>query len=162
MSFTKPKHEWKDDDYMTPKYAWEDIVEFIPKDKEIWESFYGDGQSKKFLNELGFKNVIHEKIDFFKENRGEIIVSNPPFSKSKEVLTRCVELGKPFILIMPVSKMSTQYFKKIFKDEEKVQIILPKKRIAFIKNGVQTKSASFECYYYCWKMNLEKDITQLY
>ena len=35
----------KHDDYMTPKSAWENIKQYIPKDKVIWEAFYGDGQS---------------------------------------------------------------------------------------------------------------------
>ena len=35
----------KHDDYMTPKYAWENIKNYIPKDKVIWEAFYGDGNS---------------------------------------------------------------------------------------------------------------------
>jgi len=35
----------KHDDYMTPKYAWENIKHFIPKDKVIWEAFWGDGTS---------------------------------------------------------------------------------------------------------------------
>jgi hypothetical protein len=82
---------------MTPKYAWENIKQYIPK-KKIWEAFYGDGKSGSYLQELGF-DEIHEEIDFFEENRGEIIISNPPFSKSKEVLTRLKELNKPFILI---------------------------------------------------------------
>jgi len=43
----------KHDDYMTPKYAWENINEYIPKDKVIWESFYGDGKSAGYLRELG-------------------------------------------------------------------------------------------------------------
>ena len=85
----------KHDDYMTPKTAWEDIQNYIPKDKTIWEPFYGDGQSGRDLRELGF-NVIHEPLDFFENDLGEIIISNPPFSKSSEVLTRLKELGKPF------------------------------------------------------------------
>lgn len=54
----------KYDDYMTPQYAWEQIQHIIPKDKVIWECFYGDGTSGKYLEELGF-NVIHQNIDFF-------------------------------------------------------------------------------------------------
>ena len=68
----------KHDDYMTPKYAWEWIEDFIPKDKVIWEAFYGDGESGKFLSALGF-NVIHEETDFFTNNLGDVIVSNPPY-----------------------------------------------------------------------------------
>ena len=51
-------------DYMTPKSAWTAISHLIPKDKLIWEAFYGDGNSGKYLTELGF-DVIHEEVDFF-------------------------------------------------------------------------------------------------
>ena len=121
----------KHDDYMTPKSAWENIQQFIPKDKVIWESFYGDGKSGTFLKELGF-DVIHEPIDFFEEDRGDIIVSNPPFSKSKEVMARLYQLDKPFIVIFPSGKISTSYFRQ-WKDKN-LQIIIPRKRIHFMKH----------------------------
>jgi len=148
------------DDYMTPKYAWENIQHLIPKDKVIWEAFYGDGHSGKHLQDLGF-NVIHEKIDFFEYNKGDIIVSNIPFSKSKEILKRLKELEKPFILILPSSKIHTSYIRDNFKDDN-LQIVIPRKRIQFIKNGneIQNK-CNFDCFYYCYKMNLENDITWL-
>ena len=78
----------KHDDYMTPKYAWENIKEYIPKDKVIWEAFYGNGKSAEYLRELGCKEVIHDDDDFFESDKGEVIVSNPPFSKSKDVMNR--------------------------------------------------------------------------
>ena len=108
----------KHDDWMTPKSAWEDIAEYIPKDKAIWEAFYGDGKSGNILTELGFKDVIHQEIDFFENDLGEIVVSNPAFSIIPKVLERLVELDKPFILIMPSSKINTQYFRKIFSTNE--------------------------------------------
>jgi len=146
---------------MTPKYAWENIVEYIPRDKVIWEAFYGDGASGKYLSELGF-NVIHEQIDFFEENRGDIVVSNPPFSLAKEVLGRLKELDKPFVLILPASKICTQYVRGLFSDGG-LQIIIPRKRIQFIKvGGTESKNAcNFDCFYYCYKMGLEKDIIWL-
>ena len=45
----------KDDEYMTPKSAWEQIAPLIPTDKVIYEAFYGDGSSGAHLRELGFK-----------------------------------------------------------------------------------------------------------
>ena len=151
----------KNDDYMTPKYVWEDIKDYIPKDKIIWEAFYGDGQSGKDLKDLGF-NVIHEEIDFFKNNKGDIIVSNPPFSKSKEILLRLKKLEKPFILILPSSKINTNYFRNLFLDSRgKLQIIIPKKRINFLKKSNKRSQCNFDCFYYCYKINLEKDITWL-
>ena len=154
----------KHDDYMTPKYAWDNIREYIPKDKVIWEAFYGDGESGKYLTEMGF-NTIHEPVDFFENDLGEIIVSNPPFSKSKEVMNRLYELDKPFILIMPSSKINTQYFRRW--RERGIQIIIPRKRIHFKKlvNGEVPEgyksSCNFDCFYYCYKIGLERDIIWL-
>jgi hypothetical protein len=156
----------KHDDYMTPKYVWENIKHLIPKDKIIWEAFYGDGTSGKYLTELGF-NVIHEPVDFFEDPsfNYDIIVSNAPFSKSKEVMDRMYELDKPFILIFPSSKINTSYFRK-WKDKN-IQIIIPRKRIHFIKhvngelvNGLKN-NANFDCFYYAYKMNIPNDITWL-
>tara|TARA_R110000822_G_C14992209_1_gene459819 strand:+ start:74 stop:553 length:480 start_codon:yes stop_codon:yes gene_type:complete len=149
----------KHDDYMTPMSAWENIKEYIPTDKIIWESFYGNGASGNNLKELGF-NVIHEEVDFFENDLGELIVSNPPFSLCKEIMNRLYELDKPFILILPSSKINTQYFRK-WKDK-KIQIIIPKSRIQFIKDGNELQNkCSFDCFYYCYKINLEDDITWL-
>jgi hypothetical protein len=150
---------------MTPKYAWENIQHLIPKDKVIWEAFYGNGESGTYLKELGF-NTIHQDVDFFTHDLGDIIVSNPPFSKSKEVMIRMKELDKPFILIMPSSKINTQYFRENFKDSG-LQIIIPRKRIHFKKliNGRIPENwkdqCNFDCFYYCYKMNFDKDIIWL-
>jgi hypothetical protein len=154
----------KHDDYMTPKYAWENIQQFIPKDKIIWEAFFGNGKSGNYLKELGF-NVIHEQVDFFENDLGEIIVSNPPFSKTKEIMKRLMVLDKPFIIILPSSKINTSYFRD-WKDK-KLQIIIPIKRIHFEKlvDGNVPKNwknaCNFDCFYYCYKMGLPSDIVWL-
>jgi len=152
----------KHDDYMTPKYAWDNIKQFIPQDKVIWEAFYGDGESGKDLKDLGF-DVIHEPVDFFENDLGDIIISNPPFSKCKDIMPRLKELDKPFILILPSSKINTQYFRENFKNtESKLQIIIPRKRIQFIKNGTELQNqCNFDCFYYCYKMDLPRDIIWL-
>ena len=156
----------KHDDYMTPKSAWENIQQFIPRDKIIWEAFFGDGKSGRYLEELGF-DVIHKEVDFFENDLGDIIVSNCPFSQTKEIFKRLLVLDKPFILLLPVSKMNTSYFRewKNKINEKDFQIIIPPKRIHFEKHvdgKVPDKwksSCNFDCHYYCYKMGLEKDIT---
>ena len=152
----------KHDDYMTPKHAWEAIQEYIPKNKVIWEAFYGDGQSATHFTEMGY-DVIHEKINFFEENRGDIIVSNPPFSLAKDIMPRLQELDKPFILLMPSAKINTSYIRNF---TGKLQIIVPRRRIHFIKMNADrtltsTKSCNFDCFYYCYKIGLENDIMWL-
>tara|TARA_R110000751_G_scaffold38680_1_gene92659 strand:- start:187 stop:1158 length:972 start_codon:yes stop_codon:yes gene_type:complete len=149
---------------MTPAYAWKNIEEYIPKDKKIWEAFYGDGKSGTYLEEMGY-NVIHEPVDFFKNDMGDIIVSNPPFSKSKEVMKRLLVLDKPFIILFPSSKINTQYFREW--RNKNLQIIIPRARIHFDKKVEgetpedYKSSCNFDCFYYCYKMNLPSDIVWL-
>ena len=104
--------------------------------------------------------------DFFTSNYGDIVVTNPPFSQKKEVFTRLKELQKPFIIICPAPMIFSVYFRNLFRDDN-IQIIIPKKRIQFIKtdeNGnilTSENKCNFDCFYFCWKVNLEKDITIL-
>ena len=155
----------KHDDYMTPKSAWEAIKDYIPKDRVIWEAFYGNGDSGNFLRELGF-TTIHEDVDFYENDLGEMIVSNPPFSDCKNVMKRLAELDKPFILIMPSSKINTSYFRDNFMNKG-IQIIIPRKRIQFIKlvegrvPDNYKSICNFDCFYYCYKIGLKDSITWL-
>lgn len=152
------------DDYMTPRSAWENIQHIIPKDKVLWEAFYGNGQSMQYLQELGYTVEGGEDEDFFQHNKGDIIVSNPPFTIIPTILERIIDLDKPFILIMPSSKINTQYFRKLFATR-RIQIIIPRKRIQFEKivndQKVESNKCNFDCFYYCYKMNLERDIIWL-
>ena len=165
MEIFTAKTSNKCDNYMTPFHAWKDIKQYIPKDKIIWEAFYGDGKSGEYLRDLGF-SVIHEPVDFFDNNLGEVIVSNPCFSRSKEVMDRLAFLDKPFIIILPIAKINTSYFRNNFKNK-KLQIIIPRKRIHFTKvvdgKPVENwkKATAFDCFYYCYKIGLERDIIWL-
>jgi hypothetical protein len=111
--------------------------------------------------------VIHEPdVDFFDAKKGEVVISNPPFTMKKETLKRLKQLDMPFILIMPCSTLTTVYCRETFKDDN-LQIMIPKKRIQFIKmkDGEYVKDAknmcNFDCFYFCYKMNLPRDIIWL-
>ena len=148
----------KDDEWMTPKHVFEHISHLIPKDLTIWECFFGDGKSGEYLREMGF-NVIHEPIDFFEENRGEILISNPPYSIKSKVFRRLREIGKPFMMLVPVSTITKKFLTDLFRDE--VQLVIPKKRIHFIKKGQQSDRAWFDTVWLCHGMEFERDITFL-
>jgi hypothetical protein len=152
----------KYDSWFTPKSAWEDVIQYISKDKLIWECFYGNGDSARYLTELGC-NVISEDIDFYEHNQGDIIVSNPPFSDCKRVFARLKEMNKPFMMIIPISKLTTDYFQKHFANE--VQVIIPRKRIQFGRWNEETQkveipktSANFASVYVCYKFGLPRDL----
>ena len=105
----------KYDHYNTPTIAWDYIIPFIPKDKIIWEPFYSNGSSGKYLEQQGF-NVIHINEDFFEKNYGDIIISNPPFSATNTIIERLIILDKPFILLMSASKLHTKTLRNYFKN----------------------------------------------
>jgi hypothetical protein len=156
----------KHDDYMTRKETWEDIKHLIPEGV-IWESFYGDGESGNHLRDILNREVIHEEKDFFNwtPDHYDIIVSNPPFSKKKEVFTRLKELDKPFIMICPFNLVCYKYFADLFGNDSDMRVVIPKRRIYFIKleNGEYKplKRPSFDCVYYFYKIPLPLQINYL-
>jgi len=154
MSFTLDKDS---DNYMTNKKEWERIKDYIPNNKVIWAPFFGDGKQKEYFQDMGY-DIIHEDQDFFLNNKGDIIIDNPPFSKKKEILLRLKEINKPFILICPSLMLSYKYFQELFKDN--IQVIIPSKRINFkhINSEKKNYSPPFASFYFCYKMNLPKDL----
>lgn len=148
-----------DDEYYTPDYAWQMIEDYLPKNKVIWEAFNGDGTSTNHLREMGCNVVSDPDANFFENNLGEIVVSNPPFSIKKEVLERLYILNKPFILIMPSHSLYNEYMRPFLSD---MTLIAPRKRIAFISsNGELTKRCPFFSTFFCWKMGFKEQIIYL-
>ena len=154
MSFTEDKDS---DNYMTNKIEWERIKDYIPNDKQIWSPFYGDGKQKEYFKDMGF-DIIHEDKDFFSYTpEYDIMIDNPPFSKKKEILARLKELDKPFILIMPSVMLCYKYFQDDYKN---IQIIIPYNRVKFkhLDNINKNYTPPFASFYFCYKMNLSKDL----
>ena len=156
----------ENNNYITPKYAWEMLLPYLDKNKVYWEAFYCDGSSGKDLTDLGL-NVIHENEDFFENNKGEIVLSNPPFNKTilERILRRLVALDKPFVLLLPHTKLGTLFMSSIFKDlEDPLQLLIPSRAIEFhyyidgVKQPLQNRK-SFHSSFFTWKMNFKRDLT---
>ena len=157
----------KDDEWYTPRSAFVHIKSYIPK-KVIWEPFCMNAniESVKYLKDLGY-DVVTSNVDFFKENKGEIIITNPPFTKKQEVIKRLLELKKPFIIILPITVLFSQYFRTIMGQQMKhVQIIFPDTKIQFYKLHGKEKDSPNNCSFYsiyvCYKMSLPKDVIFLH
>ena len=146
------------DNWTTPEWVWNSISPYIDKDKEIWEAFYNEGYSGTILNKLGFK-VIHKDIDFFKNDLGEWIVSNPPYTIKKQVLQRLRILDKPFLLLIPLDTIDRKYFRKIFKDDlDKLTLYFLPKRIDFIGTDGEYQPYRLSCVFLGYKTSDQKFI----
>jgi len=154
MSFTKDKDA---DNYVTSKKSWEVIKQFIPQNKKIWCPFYCDGKQKEYFKDLGF-DVIHEDKDFFTFNPDfDLIIDNPPFSKMKDICIRLKEFDKPFIIIAPPRTLNSKYFQQLFKNH--LQLIITNDRPTFTHlNNEKCYTNPCGSIYYCYKMNLHKDL----
>ena len=90
MAGFQTKNFLKHDDYMTPKYAWENIQHLIPRDKVIWEAFYGDGESGIEVYELDSKYYVYS-FDVGGSLGGEEVFDNLE-EVEEEVLPSITEL----------------------------------------------------------------------
>tara|TARA_Y100000310_G_C20656114_1_gene802049 strand:+ start:1794 stop:2267 length:474 start_codon:yes stop_codon:yes gene_type:complete len=144
------------DNFITCRESWMKIKKYIPNDKIVWSPFYCDGEQKEIFKDMGF-DIIHRDEDFFENDKGQIIIDSPPFSKKKEVFFRLKDLDKPFIMIAPSVMLAYKYFQQLFGDE--LQIIIPLGRINFHHFGSEKKfTPPYGCFFYCWKMGFSKDL----
>ena len=166
-------HTSKGAEYYNPKYAWELIKDYIPKDKVLYEPFNNSKfpksqENHKHLTELGFK--MRELIpfdpdtgegDFFKDDGEgwEVCVTNPPFGIKQKIVKRLVELDKPFILLAPTTTITNKY---IYELGEDLQVIIPRRRIDFYHEANKDKKQTGCCFpvvFICYKIGLEKSLT---
>jgi len=130
-----------------------DSTIYTQKSSIMGTFFSVNSKSPIYLRELGL-DTVSENVDFFKTNLGNIIVTNPPYSKMKPIMERLYELNKPFILILPISKICCQYTKKI---QGNIQIMIPKSRKN--SNGYiikQKNQSNFDSCFFGYKIYLQK------
>ena len=154
----------ENDVYYTKKETWQDILHYLPRDSVYLDCFYGNGSNIQNLNELGL-NCIGADIDYFDalDNLDyDIILTNPPFSRGilTEFLYNLSALEKKFIIILPITKIFSKYFRSAFRQYKNIQIIIPQSRMTFIDSTKPNNKSnpSFVCAYICYKMELPTDI----
>jgi len=159
--------KYKCDDFDTPLYVWKMLLDYLDLGKNtiIYEPFYNNSKSKTYLGKIGYNNVIHENEDFFEnydKYKYDIILSNPPYSIKQNILKVLYKIDKPFVLIVPTAIISKLYVKNIFKDDiNKIQFIIPNRRLQFEVNGYNQKRTPFDTLFMCYKLELQRDIVYL-
>jgi len=142
------------DEIYTPVEALYPILNYIDKNKIIWECCYGNGDLAKHLKYLGYK-VIGKKEDFFSTDYDcDLILTNPPYSNKRKFIERAFELDKPFAFLVPLTTLEGRFAMKLFSDKN-IQLIIPNKRIDFIKKG---SSSWFLVIWITYGLDLPKQI----
>lgn len=143
------------DDYETPDEVLNIILDRISTDRVIYEPFFCTCRSGKHMAARGYA-VIHRQADFYTDAPPpyDVIVSNPPYSDRVRVFRKLHEIGKPWAMLVPLATLENKYFTSLFADGTRLGVILPKRRVEFLKNGQKTKKCSFPTAWLCWDMGV--------
>ena len=153
------------DDYQTPRYLVSCLEPFIldfmkkrgiNRPLVVWCPFdTEESEYVRYFREAEAKVIfgdIKTGQDFFETSIPEcdLVISNPPFSRKREIMTRLFASGVPFALLMNLQAMQYQEMGQLFYEEEQrsesIQFIIPDKKVSFDGN-----TAAFCSGYYCWK-----------
>lgn len=130
----------KNDEYYTPDYAIEPILEYLKPNSIVWCPFdMEESNYVKLLKKQGHR-VINTHIgigfDFLtcKVPECDYIISNPPYSLKYEVFTRLFEINKPFAMLVGIVGLfeSKKRF-TMFADND-FEIMYFDKRISYFKS----------------------------
>lgn len=155
----------KADEYYTPSC----LVELLKEPLEIWRQKFVSKQGREpviwcpfdtskskyvtLLEDWGYTVVathIDEGFDFFEfePDLWDIAVSNPPFSKKRDIFERFVfDLKKPFVMLMNMMAINYQEIGNLFQFiGEDIQFLIPDKKVSFDGN-----TSSFCSGYVCYK-----------
>ena len=149
----------KTDDYNTSKSAYNLIKEFVPKGITLYDPFFNDGACKQYMQDVFSScKVIHEDKDAFSwfPEGVDMVITNPPFSIKYQVLSWLVDKDIPFMCLLPLTTIATIKFSKV-KNSDQIQFITGSTRIKYEREGTKG-AANFESAWFCYKMNLPKDI----
>jgi hypothetical protein len=128
------------DEFYTPIYAIEPLLEYIKPNSKIWCPFDTELSNFKKIFETKGHTVICSHIwegdDFFSMTvpNCDYIISNPPYSLKFEVFEKLFDIGKPFaMLVGVVGIFESQKRFNLFR-ENTFEILYFNKRISYFQD----------------------------
>ena len=140
----------KGDEYFTRERDAETIAQHIIRPMTVWCPFNDKGKAFDIVLPRHGHKVICTDTDFFTTDppKGtEAVISNPPFSRKKEVVKRLHDLGLKFVLIVPIlwindgvpfdySNQMMMFRKRMHFTMESGQLDKPRQNCVVISNGI--------------------------
>lgn len=151
--------QWWGDEQYTPAYWVEVLIPHIQhlRDKIIRCPFdKEDSQFVKVLRNNWF-TVVNSHIEYwqnffeYEPQQRDIIISNPPYTKKRTYRERCLDLKKPFALLLPTNILSDSVINMTMKQREReFQLLIPSKRMRFYNavTGETGKQPTFKALYF--------------
>ena len=132
------------DEFYTPAYAIEPLTKYVPAGKAIWCPFDTDESLiVKHFRAAGFSvdaTHLSNGHDFFQTGpRGEVVISNPPYSLKGKVFQRLFDLGLPFAMLVGVVGLFESQTRFSMFAENDFEVMWLNKRIAYFKSYAEQK-----------------------
>jgi len=171
MGYLNASRTKESDEVYTPIYAVEPILKYLKPNSKIlcpfdesWSSFV------KVLSEAGHTVTYSHLVtgqNFFNYSKEDVkdydyIISNPPFSLKDKVLKRLYNLGKPFMLLLPLPTLQGMARGELF-IKYGIEILGFDARIGYHtkdKMGSPVRGNHFASVYFCWQVLPEKLIIE--
>lgn len=140
MSLIAVQKDGKGDEYYTPKYVVEILLPYLQKTntKTIWCPFDKEtSEYVKVLSNNGYKIIFshidnnQDFLDYTPVDDFDAIISNPPFCIKNKVLKKCVELNKPFALLLSATCIQSASLINIISKCDNFNFIMFDKRISY-------------------------------
>ena len=162
MAFSQQvKQSIHGDEYYSPQNVVDMIVPYVNRGgySKIWCPF--DKAESKFVTtfqDLGYEVVyghIDEGQDFFTyfEPQGDIVVSNPPFSKRDSIFERLYLWDIPFALVMNFNGLFDSRRRARLFRQHRPEILVPYGRMRFYHKDLGSlNQPNFQSVYVCNKL----------
>lgn len=155
----------KTDFYATPPEVTVALLDFLESEREIdpydiiWEPANGNGAMERVMLDRGYAVLgtdLHpqipgrDSIDFMESNREcDWIITNPPFSKATEFITRALELGKPCAFLLKSQFWHAKSRLDLFRENPPSYVLPLTWRPDFLY-GAKSGSPTMECLWTVW------------
>ncbi len=140
MSIMAVKKDGNGDEYYTPDYVVEILVPYL-KEKAfntIWCPC--DKETSEYVKVLKANDfdVIFSHIEDGKDflnyepkEEYDVIITNPPFSIKNKIIERCIELNKPFALLLSATVIQSAGLVELLSKLDDFKMIMFDKRISY-------------------------------
>lgn len=135
------------DEWYTPAYVVRTMLKVFPPnagDRILLPFDTSESNFTKIITTEYDKQAIWGVKDFLtRDYEFDYLISNPPYSIKDKIIERCIELGKPSVLLLPIDTLGGVQRHKLF-HRTRIGVYIPTKRIKFInENGDNSKSPAY-------------------
>lgn len=113
------------------------------------------------LRPRGLYDVLIEQDFLTFSTKVDIVVMNPPFSLAVDFVQHARSLSPVVVALLPLPCLAPKKYEPILGDDENFDMFVLGKRPAFTYPGSTGSGAKFECAWFVWHNDLDRQIRRI-